>query len=503
MEMHIFEGNMSQEPKKVDRRSFLYAGLGAVTLIAVGAAAYIAMNPPVVTTTVPTTSIVTTTVPTTSVVTTTVPTTTVITTTTSTATTITTTSTFKRAEEIVVATHKSPWLNAFKAIAEMYTKATGTKVNLVAYTSTTELQEKIFADAMANAGVHDVILLQYFSAPFLMKGKYLYRILDLEPDFKLDPNVIIPNYCYWPPGSRKIEDLYSLPFNANNGFVFYRGDIYKEENWNPPETWEDLRTYAKKRHDPSKPFYGWIPRADQAWWEWYGCLRSFGGDYFVNWEQGDFTVRVHDQNAVAALEIWADLALSYGPPSPASVTLSDIISYIASGKALQAHCSFAAFSWFDDPLYSVVPMKVESCLVPKGTTPGSKPGAQEGGFTTAIPKGSKKVETAWDFMKFAISYDAQLIFALNGAATCRLDVLDNPSITTNPRYRVFGTFKEALKNMFYFPAIPEMPEIQGSIMNPAIQDVLTKKKTAKEALSEAAQKIVNFLKDKGYKTGLA
>jgi len=71
------------EPKKVDRRKFIYAGLGAVALIAIGAAAYIAMNPPVVTktTTVPTTSVVTTTVPTTSVVTTTVPTTSVVTTT--------------------------------------------------------------------------------------------------------------------------------------------------------------------------------------------------------------------------------------------------------------------------------------------------------------------------------------------------------------------------------------------------------------------------------------
>jgi len=78
---------MSSEPKKVDRRKFIYAGLGAVALIAIGAAAYVAMNPPVVTktvttsTTVPTTSVVTTTVPTTSVVTTTVPTTTVVTTT--------------------------------------------------------------------------------------------------------------------------------------------------------------------------------------------------------------------------------------------------------------------------------------------------------------------------------------------------------------------------------------------------------------------------------------
>ena len=73
---------MTSEPKKVDRRKFIYAGLGAVALIAIGAAAYVAMNPPVVTqtvttsTTVPTTSVVTTTVPTTSIVTTTISTTT-------------------------------------------------------------------------------------------------------------------------------------------------------------------------------------------------------------------------------------------------------------------------------------------------------------------------------------------------------------------------------------------------------------------------------------------
>ncbi|MEM4522321.1 MAG: hypothetical protein QW738_03785 [Nitrososphaeria archaeon] len=77
---------MSSEPKKVDRRSFLYVGLGAVALIAIGAAAYFATKPPeVVTVTQPTTTavttVVTTTQPTTTVVTTTVPTTTVITTT--------------------------------------------------------------------------------------------------------------------------------------------------------------------------------------------------------------------------------------------------------------------------------------------------------------------------------------------------------------------------------------------------------------------------------------
>ncbi|MEM4193647.1 MAG: hypothetical protein QXK55_03300 [Nitrososphaeria archaeon] len=73
---------MSSEPKKVDRRNFLYVGLGAIALVAIGAAAYVAMNPPVVTqtvtttTAVPTTSIITTTTATTITTTPTTPTTT-------------------------------------------------------------------------------------------------------------------------------------------------------------------------------------------------------------------------------------------------------------------------------------------------------------------------------------------------------------------------------------------------------------------------------------------
>jgi len=89
------------EPKKVDRRNFLYAGLGAVALIAVGAAAYVAMNPPVVTQTA--TSVVTTAVPTTSVITTTVPTTSVVTTTSVATTTVPTTITYKPPTKVQLA----------------------------------------------------------------------------------------------------------------------------------------------------------------------------------------------------------------------------------------------------------------------------------------------------------------------------------------------------------------------------------------------------------------
>ncbi|MEM2951066.1 MAG: extracellular solute-binding protein [Nitrososphaeria archaeon] len=83
---------MSVEPRKVGRRSFIYAGLGAVALIAIGAAAYFATRPPAVvtqTTTVPTTTVVTQ--PTTTVVTTTIPTITTVTQPTTTITTVTTT----------------------------------------------------------------------------------------------------------------------------------------------------------------------------------------------------------------------------------------------------------------------------------------------------------------------------------------------------------------------------------------------------------------------------
>jgi ABC-type glycerol-3-phosphate transport system substrate-binding protein len=89
---------MSAEPKKVDRRKFLYAGLGAAIIVLGGATLYLATKPAetitsvststaTTTATTATTISTTTTVPTTSVTTTTVPTTTTITTAPTTTTT--------------------------------------------------------------------------------------------------------------------------------------------------------------------------------------------------------------------------------------------------------------------------------------------------------------------------------------------------------------------------------------------------------------------------------
>jgi multiple sugar transport system substrate-binding protein len=481
------------EPKKVDRRKFIYAGLGAVALIAIGAAAYVVMNPPVVTqtTTVPTTSVVTTTVPTTSVVTTTSVATTTV------PTTSVVTTTLRPKGQLTTILHKPPWLTGFQAIISGYQKANpDAKVNLELVANITDMRDKIVADAVNKTGLYDVYLLNGGQgAGVLVPGGYTCPIKTLDPLYKKDPNLVYFGFLF------KGEEIAGLPLNANNDLLFYRKDLLDERGLKPPTTWDDVKEIAKTLHDPSKPIYGFVPRgADDPLYEWSHILVSYGGDYFVDWKHGDFSVRVNDEHGLAAAETFVEL-LNYAPPQPISITQSDMMSYMASGKGAQALIVFASTPWMDDPTYSVVPMKIDYAVPPKGTgLPGCDYGVIDiGCWGLGVSIYSKNKELAYDFMKYCVSYEAQLTFALQGVAPVRKDIYGLESLINNPKQRNLKAEGEALNYMKESPAFPEFTYIWNPMGKNFVQKLISER-SPKDALNWFAESIYNYLKDKGYKT---
>jgi multiple sugar transport system substrate-binding protein len=216
---------MSQEPKKVDRRSFLYIGLGAVALIAIGAAAYVAMNPPVVTqtttvsTTVPTTSVVTTTVPTTSVVTTTVPTTTVTTVTTGKPT-------------VTVWWEKGYYAEEDKAMWEIFyqfQKQYNVELDVSFYPSE-DLQKKLIAavDSKLFPDIWYTRVASWFCDPqYAWNGLYE----DLSDIFEENKNRYISGMAEWASLFNKQtgkRSIYRIPIQMTTGFFHYWKDLLKE-----------------------------------------------------------------------------------------------------------------------------------------------------------------------------------------------------------------------------------------------------------------------------------
>ncbi|MEM3715118.1 MAG: extracellular solute-binding protein [Nitrososphaeria archaeon] len=483
---------MSSEPKRVDRRGFLYAGLGAVALIAVGAAAYIAMNPPVVTvtqsTTVPTTSLVTTTIPTTSVVTTTV------------STTVITTSEIPVPPSIIKGTlkiplHKPPWLPGLQTMIAMYeSNHPDAKIELDLIADFITLRDKQITEAEQGLGLWDCYHLTNDMNPVII-GKHAYGINEIDPNYKMDPNVFVQEWLYDYDGV-----LRGFPLNLNNDLLYYREDLFNEKGLKVPETWEDVLEAAKALHDPSKPLYGFIPRcADDPGKEAYVMLRCYGGDLFVDWKNKDFTVRINDEHGLAAFEMFAEL-LKYAPPSPATLTQADMIAHMAAGTGAQALIVYAGTPWMDDPTFSKVPRKVNFKNPPAGTgLPGCRHAPVEMGWSTAISLKTKNKELAWDWLKFTISYEAQLAFAMAGVAPIRKDVASLPTLINDPKYRNLKAEGEAMKDTVYWPNIPEFPTLCNPIMKNFVQKIAVGK-PVKDSLNELAEDIYNLMKSKGYKT---
>ncbi|MEM3385627.1 MAG: extracellular solute-binding protein [Nitrososphaeria archaeon] len=218
---------MGQEPKKVDRRSFLYIGLGAVALIAIGAAAYVALNPPVVTQTITTS----TTVPTTSIVTTT-----------------------PSAKEITVWWYIS-WLPGEKLATIDATRnfehEYDVKVNLTFFPQA-ELNTKVRAAIEAGA-VPDVVADTYWFNPLV----YAYRglLVDLS-DIVLDPKQKddwqpgILEGAYWLDATTGKRGYFILPMMMDGNYFHFWKDLYAKAGYTmAPSDWDGFWKSIRDAHN--------------------------------------------------------------------------------------------------------------------------------------------------------------------------------------------------------------------------------------------------------------
>ncbi|GBC75775.1 Cyclodextrin-binding protein [archaeon HR06] len=399
--------------------------------------------------------------------------------------------------QISLSLHKPPWLPGFQAVISQYEKDNvNAKISLSLEANIVTHRDKEVADALNKTGIYDIYtMVGLLHASILVYGGHTWPIKELDSDYKEDPELIYFDWLYHK------GELAGLPLNVNNDLLFYRADLFKERGLKKPDTWEDVIEAAKTLHDPSKPIYGFVPRAaDDPIYEWAHILTSFGGDFFVDWKNGDFSVRVNDQHGLAAAETFLEL-LKYAPPDPITITQSDMISYMASGKGLQALIVYAGTPWMDDPNFSIVPMKVDFTPPPKGTgLPGVGYGVIDGGsWALGISKYAKNKELAYDFAKFCTSFDAQLTFATLGVAPVRKDVANLPSLIENPKYRNLKAQGEALKHMKGSPSFPEISYIWNPMGKDFIQKLIRERRP-KEVLNWFAEEIYKLLKEKGYKT---
>lgn len=358
---------------------------------------------------------------------------------------------------------------------------------VVSATVTPDLGTKLLASIAGKVPPGVVLFDRY------MTGQYASRdaLIPLEPYIvrdKMDPGAFF-EACW--NETVYAGKVYSIPFETNSRVLMYNKRLFKEAGLDPlkpPETWDDLVRYSQaltKRDDKGRlTQVGFVPI-------WNGVslvhyLWQSGGDVF----NSDATkVAFSGAEGVKALEWVVSQVKYYG--------YSNLVSF-ASGFG----------SHMTDPFYlGKVAMKSDGCWMlsdmrryaPElvagdlGLAPLPK-GAQRatiaGGFSLVIPRGAANTDAVWEFIKFAVSKDAQVLFSRRvGTIPALKAAAFDPRVSGDP---LLKPFIDAMVHARYRPVHPAFPEVESYIYQ-AMDKAVNGEMSPKAALDWAADRAQRVL----------
>ena len=411
-----------------------------------------------------------------------------------------------KAAPITMVINQSPWFNGFRQLIEQYQKETGNKIELDVNPYSGAL-DKIRNSLRAGSGTYDLLAIDSNWMVEFFDGGFLTPLADVDPGFKLDPQIITyGGSIYWneklhtfdPRGGK----LMGMSINGNVDVLYYRKDLYDQKGLKVPQTWDQALENASRLTDGSK-VYGFVHRDDRdsALADFSNYLFSFGGDIFANAPAGDFTVVVNSPVAKSALEFYLRLGKAGGYPTPGSVSQGQMIQLMATGKAAQTICIVGAWSQLEDPDKSVVIGKFETALIPRGAGTNGKHASRAGHWIGAIARNvpRERQQAALHFLNWFQTLDHQLTYTRYGSVPVRLDI-GQSELARDPKFRFLKAQAENSNVAKMYAVVPEAAQL-NSLLALRINECIIGKATVVEALNRAALELAELMSRSGRKIG--
>ena len=407
---------------------------------------------------------------------------------------------------IRIVINQSPWLDGFARLVETYEKDTGNKVTLDVnpYAGSLEKQRNAVRSASSD---YDILIINGILYSEMYHGGFLTPLTDIDPSFKLDPQIYTFDDTLWFDAATKTVNrasgkLMTVPVNPNITMLFYRKDLYAQNKLKVPETWEDLLANAKALNKPPG-IYGITQRAARATtavsWDYWPYLLSFGGSLFRDEKHGDFTVTLNSPEAKKALDMYIRLGKEAGPKNTASLDQGDLIQYLSTGRSAHAVLPVAAQSQMEDPNKSIVSGKIGYAIEPH--EPGQKSAPALGHWLAGIPKniGDDKKRAALAFLAWFQMPQSQIRYAELGgtpvsAAAYQSDFAKKPE---NSYMEALAQGLPLAKQMWTIPEGAEFLPILEVNLNRAVAGEIS----SAHALNTMAKDIEAIVAKTGYKTG--
>jgi multiple sugar transport system substrate-binding protein len=406
---------------------------------------------------------------------------------------------------ITIVINQSPWYARFRKTVELYEKESGNKVELDVNPFAGSL-EKQRNSVRAAQGQYDLLIMNSGWFAEMYFGGFLEAISDIEPGFKLDPQVYtLGDTVFFDPAKKTMTPagkLMSMPISPLIPMLYYRGDLYKQAGLKAPELFSELEANARKFHNPPR-IYGIVQRGARGphtvAYDFYPYLYGHGGSIFKDQAAGDYTITLNDEKGKAALDYYIRLAREAGHPKTAALDQAEVIQNMVTGKAAHIMMVIAAWSQMDDPSKSAVVDKVEFAVPPHvpGAAPGPGLGHWLGGISKNVSDDRKRATV--EFLRWFQTKDAQIASAKLGGIPINAAAYEDP-MSEERNYRWMKPLAQALKyavNIYQFPEAAEVIPVLELGLNRAIAGEIT----STQALIGMAEEIYTVMAKYNYKTG--
>lgn len=307
------------------------------------------------------------------------------------------------------------------------------------------------------------------------------------------------------PGARAPETgrdgkLYGIPWTAEALLsASSRFDLVQAAGLPYPDTTDDLVKVLRAVNKKDR-VAGFV--ADNHYgWTFVPYLHAFGGDVFRK-APDDLFPTLDSPEAIAAADYYANLLREFGPDGAVTYTPDQVLQSLKQGRVNFTDQGQLYLAQLGDAATSRTVKTVKFGLVPKGPA-GRFPGTAVHGL--GIPAGSKNKEAAWAFIQWALSKQTtrKAVLAGYGSPARRSDV---DSTDFRSRQVINGTdlAKLALDSIelaaktghMKYRTVSVYPQVDQQL-NKAIELVVTKQLSAKQAMQQAQAASIAELKRAG------
>lgn len=387
-----------------------------------------------------------------------------------------------------------PTVDEMNAIVDEFNKANPTIKVEIEYVSYDALHDKITTAMAAKPPAYDVFLVDDIWYAEFAKAGYILDVTDRITKEMRD-KIFPASWDITTVGGK----VFGMPWLLDEKYFYYNEKLLNDAGFTaPPKTWDEMVDQAKvikQKGIVEYPVVWSWGQYEAAICDWVTLLYGNGGRLVDDSGKPVF----NDATGVKTLN-WMIQTIKDGITNPASVSYveEDVRNVFSQGKAVFATNWVYMYDLANfNKEQSQVTGQVKMALMPAFAGSGVQSATINGSMGFSVAATSPNKDAAWKYIEFLTSEDVQNRYSAHllpiwqtsfqGANLEKLKGYTPANATTVPM------FSEQFPFAHVRPKVPYYLEASKALQL-ALQEALTGKKSAQQALDEAAAKWVELAK---------